>query len=92
MAVLPLQKVFLICTQKNNAFCANFSLVSTLTPAIRGGKNDPHAGFCQRFCRKQRNEAVILCDIVADLLAFQKQESKYLYLLPVLRSWFGSNV
>jgi len=48
--------------------------------------------FCRKLQSKQWNETSVFCDIVTDPLGFQTQLSVSLYLLPVLRGRFDSNV
>jgi len=48
-------------------------------------------GFCRQSPSKQWNDSHF-CDIVTDPLGFPKQLGISLYLLPVLRGRFGSNV
>jgi len=62
-------------------------------PAAKGGGGEIlPVRFCRKSHSKQWNETAIFCDIVTDPLGFPTQLSVSLYLLPILRGRFYSNV
>ena len=71
----------------------DLEIVLTLIPATGGGgEMNPPCGFCRKWPSKQWSETAIFCDVVTDPLGFPTQLSTSLYLLPVLRGRFWSNV